>query len=236
MKKILFTGVLFVSLFQVSCSDDDGNSEENNAPNAAVLEISQESGLSIDLTWNQVIDEDGDTVTYDLFANDEIVETDLTTVDYMWTAEGREGFVYPIVFKVVSKDSNGGESISNEIVLDDPIIGTWFETFVADRLEDDSFSEFVDAQDIGVCGAQGVNSFVLLSDNNFTTETYDTEDGVTCFSRMTIGTWENVGNQNYLFNLVNDDGEEESVEIFFVFEGNTFNYESSDSSFIFERQ
>ena len=86
--------MLFVSLFQVSCSDDDNGATENNAANApnaaaAVLEISQESGLSIDLTWNQVIDED--TVTYDLFTNDEIVEAYLITVDYMWTAEGREG-------------------------------------------------------------------------------------------------------------------------------------------------
>jgi len=236
MKKIVLINALIVSLFQVSCSDDDETiSSGNNVPNQAVLSISQESGLSVDLTWSQVVDVDGDSVTYDLFANDEIVEADLAAVDYMWSAEGKEGVVYPVVFKVVSKDGNGGESISNEVTLDDPIIGTWLNTFIADRLDDESFGEFQDVKELGICN-DIEDSFIFSSNNNFVFEFYDSDDGVDCFAVETSGKWENKGNQNYLFNFINDVGEEESVEIFFLFEGNTFNYESSDSSFIYERQ
>ena len=135
----------------------------------------------------------------------------------------------------MSKDSNGGESISNEIVLDDLIIGTWFETFVADRLEDGSFSEFIDNQTIGICN--GINdSFVFSSDNNFNFEFFDSDDGITCFLDGSSGTWENIGNQNYLFDFITQDGVTGQGEILFVFEGNTLNYETSDSSFIYERQ
>ena len=228
MKKVLINVSLFVSVFLISCSDDDTNTTLNEAQ----LEIVQESGLSVDLTWNQV----ADAVSYDLFANDEIVEADLTTVDYTWSAEDRENVEYPVVFQVVSKDSNGGTSISNEVMLDDPIIGAWVETFSADRLEDGSFGEFINAEDIGVCGAQGVDSYVFSSDGSFVFESYESDDDVTCFLITIMGLWQNVGNQTYSLSVIIDNEEEELGEILFVFEGNTFNIESSDASFIYERQ
>ena len=236
MKKILFVSALFVSLFQFSCSSDDENeTQENTSPNEAVLTIAQESGLSVDLTWDEVIDPDGDTVTYDLFANGEIIEADLAVVDYMWTAEGREGIVYPIVFTVVSKDGNGGESISNEVELDDPIIGEWNLVLLADILDDEgTLSDFMNANEVGLCNDE-VNSLVFTNDNDFSQSFQDRENGI-CFTANNEGTWNNIENQNYSFVLTDENGEESTVEMFFVFDGNTLGFTTSDSSFIYERQ
>ena len=241
MKKVLFGSVLFISMFQVSCSDDDNSEEsegvvENNAPNEVVLSIEQESGLSIDLAWDEVTDEDGDAVTYDLYANNEIVEADLTSVGYSWTAEGLDDVSYPVIFTVVSKDENGGESTSNEVELDDPIIGTWIKILSAHRLIDGSFGEFENVKEIGLCN--DTDDSFIFSGNEFIFEIFDIDssDDIGCFSVVVPGTWENIGSQNYSFMTTDEDANSSLFEIFFVFEGNTFNYESSDSSFIYERQ
>ena len=209
MKKGLFACILIVSLFQFSCSDDDSSEpQENTAPDVAELAISNESGLSVDLTWNEVVDPDGDVVTYDLFANGEIVEADLTTVDFIWTAEGRDDVTYPILFTVVSKDDNGGGSVSNEVELDDPIIGKWELTssLVLDEITGEVIEDLTITTD---CFSEFYVEFA--SDGSYVFVVFSEENGICTEDDELDAIWENLGNEEYFFEFISIDDDSAST-------------------------
>ena len=221
MKKLLFASVLLASTFCISCSSDDDSSEpqENTSPNVAELAISNESGLSVDLTWNEVVDPDGDVVTYDLFANGEIVEADLTTVDFVWTAEGQD-VEYPVVFTVVSKDENGGESTSNEVELDDPVIGFWLQISLI-TLDEEGEVESI-FENTTECSSN--DNVEFMSNGTYITESFIENFQGVCEQRDIFAEWENLGNGDYLFPF---EGVDSIAQV--VFEGDTVVFTSDQS-------
>jgi len=135
MKTLLkLTLLLFVlNLFQ-SCSKDDASAPvvkqepdaipepepepENKLPTQAVLLSPVVDAINIDVkptfSWEAATDADGDTITYEIYADTTSTPNTLigTTTDTTLELEERLPLLETLNWKVVAKDGNGGESES----------------------------------------------------------------------------------------------------------------------------
>jgi len=196
MKKTIFlTATLVANLF-ISCGNDDSDETNNIAPEAVTLSIVDETDhIGIDFVWTEAIDADGDAVTYDFYANGNVLAENLTSLNYSWIIENVEEFTYPVTFKVVSKDSNGGETDSNEIIKEDPtdaIVGTWTFTSVIYNGE---------SLDISDCIQQGNLVFTL---EGVLTDNFYSELDNECELESIEGTWVNNGDSTYTGTFTDD--------------------------------
>lgn len=122
MKKIKLLSVLFLMLI-ISCSDKE--EIVNEAPTAPILTYQWSVvGEAFILNWEPSIDPEEETIKYDIYLNDEIIELDYEKVSYEFDLRVKE-WGYPLVFKIKAKDSNNGV-VSNLKKINDPLLGNWF--------------------------------------------------------------------------------------------------------------
>src|SRR5690606_1690801 len=194
MKRSVLIFSLLVGLFFTACSsNDDGGNKINTPPTAVALEIAEEdTNSSIRFSWNASIDADCDNVTYDFYVNDEVLVANLTTLQYVWEIDGTENYKYPATFKVIAKDTNAGSSESNDVSVQDPLIGEWgLERIVSDGVE----------EGLTDCDKLSVVEFIAGGIYNAVDRYID---GDNCESDSYSGAWENLNNGEYSFLL---DGE-----------------------------
>lgn len=189
MRKPILVLSLLVSLTFTACSSDDDNGEKINTPPTAVtLEIAEEdANSSIQFSWNASVDADGDDITYDFYVNDEVLVSNLTTLEYVWEIDGTENHRYPATFKVVAKDNELSSDDSNIVSVQDPLIGKWQ---LESRIENDI------EEDLTAC--QKLSTSEFFADGSYEGHERQQEevDGE-CLENVFQWQWSNKGDGNY---------------------------------------
>lgn len=204
---------LLVCLFFTACSSDD-NALNNTAPTAPILEISKETAnKSITFSWVESTDEEGDPIVYDFHENGVVIVNDLKSTEYVWEIDGTENHKYPARFFVVAADGTNG-SKSNEISVQDPIIGTWQKT-----------AEVEDGVEIELSECELQSTMTFSSNGNSSYKSYDQFEGE-CFFDSSSAEWYNNGNNEYGF-LLTEEGEVNEGLFSFSNNNNTLSFEDT---------
>ncbi len=180
MKKAILVTTVFLSALSISCGSDDDNDEVNNKPSAVILEIAnRNASSSIDFIWNAATDPDGDVVTYDIKANAITLKENIERLKYTFITRDHLDLVFPITFKVIAQDQNGGFSESNEIVIEeDPIVGTWNYT-----------QSLEDGQEVALSDCEKRGNYVFNLDNTSEDNFYKDGANSQCDLVKGVGTW-----------------------------------------------
>jgi len=126
--------ILLMLSITIQCSKDDPNPEpiaqpapdpeptpepENNPPTSALLVSPEANAINIAMkptfNWEAVTDADGDSITYELYADNSSNPSTLitTTSATSFTPAERLGTKENFNWKIIAKDGNGGESESD---------------------------------------------------------------------------------------------------------------------------
>ena len=122
MKTILKTTLVTFLLIAFSCSKDDAPEQEqqqvNEAPTTVILTGPANSALNVDVkpsfTWQAATDSNGDTITYQVYADTNVNPTTLigSTTNTHLDMDERLLLLQAYNWKVVASDGRGGESQS----------------------------------------------------------------------------------------------------------------------------
>lgn len=213
---------LLVSSFFTACSGDDNKALNNTAPTSPILEVSKEiANKSITFSWIESTDDEGDPIVYDFHVNSVVIENDLKSTEYIWEIDGTEHHKYPAKFFVVAADDMGKGSKSNEISVQDPIIGTWQKTA---EVEDGV------AIELDECKLQ--STFTFTSNNEMSSISYYEYEGE-CLFDTSSSKWSNQGNNVYGIEA-SEEVIEESLEFTFTNNNNTLSYENEHEGVVTE--
>jgi len=185
--KFLILSLLVSSFFTACSGGDDGKALNNTAPTSPILEISQEmANKSITFSWIESTDDEGDPIVYDFKENGTVIANDLKGTEYVWEIDGTEHHKYPGRFFVVAADGTNS-SKSNEISVQDPIIGTWQKT-----------GEIEDGVEIELNECELQSTMIFSSNGTSSYKSYYEYEGQ-CDYDASSSNWYNNGNNEYGF-------------------------------------
>ncbi|TPN89222.1 lipocalin family protein [Aquimarina algicola] len=222
MKNLFLFLAIFASVLVTSCSSDDDNTNSN--PSKAIVELKESMpNISYTFTWSAATDADGDTVTYDFYVNDQKVDSDNASTEFVLLFSEIEGLSYPFTIKVEAKDGNEGTSTSNELTIQDPIISNW-NFFSSAEVVDGVVGTLEEGTP---CEKTGFVDF--KADGTYITRSYIEDRNNECiFDNETNGTWENLGNNVYRFKF-----DTTTNEIPVSIEGNTLTITGREDSSVY---
>ena len=189
IKQIAFS-ILIITFS--SCGNDDNIESTNQSPEGFNVTASAETkGLGINLEWNTPIDPDGDTLTYDIIVDSNVISENIAITSHTFLA-----LAYNTITSgsVIAKDGIGGErsipfSVTSSSLVDIPDPN--FEAFLIDsnidldgeingQMDYGQALEFtiLDMSEItpNINDLKGIEAFINLKDFNFTNQNITTID------------------------------------------------------------
>jgi len=193
MNKSIFGFFAFTIIFFTSCGSDDSNdpAPQNSNPSEVTLKaIESNPSVSYNFEWNAATDQDGDTVVYDFYVNDAVVASDLVETMYSLSVSNLDGISFPLAIKVVAKDGKEGNSTSNALSINDPILGKWNTVSLTDDMGQTIIA--------GECQKRTILEF--KNDNTFTNTPYIEIEGQCIIDGASSSVWNYIKVGEYDFN------------------------------------